>query len=185
VSGLRDDPVLGYNFRITLLPASTALGSAVASITFSFASAWETPDGAFSECSGLEMSLDVQEFQEGGLNGTVLKFPTRVKNGNVTLKKGLTTSNELWEWFQGFLLGTGERRDGLITLMDAQRAPHTAWGFRRGLPVKWSGPQLNAGQNSVAIESIEIAHEGLYQTGTLSALANTLSSTAGAIAGLF
>ena len=117
--------------------------------------------GGFSECSGLEMSLDIEEYKEGGNNGTVLHFPTRMKWSNLHLKRGLALSDDLWLWHYGLAQGQVQRRDGLITLQDEQQNPVKIWSFTRGLPVKWSGPALNAMQNQVAIEEIEIAHEGL------------------------
>jgi phage tail-like protein len=69
----------------------------------------------------------------------------------------------LWDWHFAFVEGHGKRRDGVIVLLDAARLPAHAWFFRRGLPVKYNGPSLNATANNVAIESIEIAHEGIYQ----------------------
>ena len=121
------------------------------------------PVAGFSECSGLEMSLDVEEYREGGYNGTVLKFPTRVKWSNLTLKKGIGLTTELWDWHYGFVEGTGKRRYGIIMLLNDLRLPNNIWYFRRGLPVKYTGPTMNATQNAVAIETIEIAHEGIYQ----------------------
>ena len=119
--------------------------------------------GGFSECSGLEMSLQIEEFREGGNNGRLLKFPTRVTWSNITLKKGVGSGTALWDWHYGFTEGKGKRRDGVIVLLNDRHLPNNIWYFRRGLPVKYTGPSLNATQSSVAIESIEIAHEGLSQ----------------------
>jgi phage tail-like protein len=119
--------------------------------------------GGFSECSGLEMSLDVEDYKEGGRNGEILKFPTRVKWTNITLKKGIGASTALWDWHYGFVTGQGRRRDGIIMLQNDLHIPNNIWYFHRGLPVKYTGPTLHASQNNVAIESIEIAHEGIYQ----------------------
>jgi phage tail-like protein len=119
------------------------------------------PVAGFSECGGLEMSLDVEEFKEGGNNGASLRFPTRVKWTNLKLKRGLTDSDDLWLWHFEFVQGTVKRHDGLITLQDEQQNAVKTWSFRRGLPVKWTGPALNAAQGQVAIEELEIAHEGL------------------------
>lgn len=178
----RMDPVLGFNFRISLLDSTSSL-EAVGNVALSAVIAH--PLGGFSECSGLDMSLEVHELMEGGGNDTVLKFPTRIKPATLTLKKGLTQRADLWNWFYGFVLGNGRRRDGLIVVNDGAGNPHTTWGFRRGLPVKYAGPQLNASQSAVAIESIEIAHEGLYQIPGAGMLAQAVSEAAGAIAGLF
>jgi phage tail-like protein len=154
--GVRVDPVLAHNFLISLVDSSSELAAVVSAI-HSFAL------GGFSECSGLEMSLEVQEYREGGRNGTVLKFPTRVTWTNLTLKRGMTTDTGLWDWHYGFVEGRGSRRDGIIVLQNDLHLPVQIWLFERGLPVKWTGPTMHASQNSVAIEALQISHEGLRQ----------------------
>ncbi len=158
--GIRGDPLLNHNFVISLLDTSSslALGKSIA-----LSAIFDVALGGFSECTGIEMSLDVEEYREGGRNGTVLKFPTRVKWSNITLRRGVGAGTGLWDWHYGFVEGKGKRRDGLIVLMTDLRLPNNIWYFRRGLPVKYTGPALNAGQSQVAIEAIEIAHEGIYQ----------------------
>lgn len=158
--GVRPDPVLGYNFLISLLDTSSGLAIAK---SIAISAALDVVAGGFTECSGLEMSLDVEEYNEGGRNGAVLKFPTRVKWSNITLKSGVGADTVLWDWHYGFAEGKGKRRDGIIMLMTDLHVPHNIWFFLRGLPVKYSGPSMNASQSNVAIESIEIAHEGIYQ----------------------
>jgi phage tail-like protein len=153
-SPLRIDPYLAFNFLVSLIDSSstlTAVATAIGSVAV----------GGFSECSGLEMSLDVEEYREGGNNGTVLKFPSRVKPTNLRLKTGVALRDDLWLWLYGFSEGQVQRRDGIVTLLDQQQNPVKVWSFSRGLPVKWSGPTLNASQNQVAIQELEIAHEGL------------------------
>ncbi len=179
---VRLDPVLACNFRISLTDSTSSL-AAVANVALS--TVLSHPLGGFAECTGLEMSLDVQEFMEGGGNDTVLKFPTRVKPATLVFKRGLTTKPDLWLWFDSFIRGAGRRRDGLVIVQTAAQQPHTVFGFRRGLPVKYAGPQLAAGHGAVAIETIEIAHEGLYQMAGAGPLAQAVSEAAGAIAGLF
>jgi phage tail-like protein len=159
-TAVRGDPVLNHNFVISLIDSNSTLaiiGSAALSAILDVAV------GGFSECSGLEMSLKVEDYREGGRNSTVLKFPTRVEWSNITLKKGIGSRTELWDWHYGFVEGKGKRRDGIITLLTDLRIPNNIWYFRRGLPVKYTGPSLNATQNNVAIESIEIVHEGIFQ----------------------
>jgi phage tail-like protein len=158
--GLRTDPLLSHNFMVALLDSSSALALAG---TAALAALTDVAAGGFSECTGLEMSLDIKEYEEGGNNGYVRKFPTRVKWANITLKKGMGAGTALWDWHYGFATGRGKRRDGVIVLLDDRHLPRQIWYFRRGLPVKYSGPALNAQQNSVAIESIDIAHEGIYE----------------------
>ena len=159
-SMVRSDPVLNRNFVVSLIDTSSTLGIVGSALLSAVA---DVALGGFSECSGLEMSLKIDEFNEGGNNGTVLKFPGRVSHGNLTLKKGQGTSSALWDWHYGFVTGKGKRRDGIVALLNDRQLPNNIWYFRRGLPLKYSGPAMNATQSQVAIESIEIAHEGLWQ----------------------
>lgn len=176
--GIRTDPVLNHNFVISLIDTSSTL-AAVGSAALSAIA--DVVLGGFSECTGIEMSLKVEEYNEGGRNGTVLKFPTRVSWGNITLKKGMGAGTALWDWHFGFVEGTGKRRDGMIMLQNELRVPSTIWYFRRGLPVKYTGPSLNATQNNVAIETIEIAHEGIYQLPGVGVAAAAGGAIAGAL----
>src|SRR5690242_17113525 len=133
--GTRTDPYRGFNFVVSLVDSSSSPGAGSSSGA-------RVPVAGFSECSGLEMSLDVEEFKEGGNNGASLRFPTRVKWTNLRLKRGLTDSDDLWLWHFEFVQGIVKRHDGLITLQDEQQNPVKTWSFRRGLPVKWTGPAL-------------------------------------------
>ena len=156
--GVRTDPLLSHNFLVTLIDTSSSLAlSALNSAIFDVAL------GGFSECSGLEMSLDVEEYREGGRNGESLQFPKGVRWSKITLKKGMGTGTALWDWHYGFVTGTGKRRDGLIVLLDELHLPAHIWHFRRGLPTRYGGPSMVAAQGAVAIETIEITHEGIYQ----------------------
>jgi phage tail-like protein len=151
----RTDPLGVFNFYLTLIDSSNVVGTLI-SAALNYAVA------GFTECSGLDVTLEVMEYKEGGVNDYVRKFPTRASHGNVTLKRGVALlDDDLWTWHQGFVLGAGTRRDGLIVLLDESRAPAKVWKFKRGIPMKWVGPSLNATQSGVAIESLEIAHEGL------------------------
>ncbi|MFC5741352.1 phage tail protein [Dyella tabacisoli] len=172
----RTDPLLNHNFLISLIDTSSLL-SVIGTIA---SKVLDSAVGGFSECTGIDMAMAPEEYKEGGRNGGLLKFPTRVTWSNLTLKRGLANSTELWDWHYGFAIGEGKRRDGMITLLDEQRSTRCIWYFTRGLPIKYTGPALNATQNNVAIEAIEIAHEGLYQVGGL----GTISGAIGAIAGL-
>jgi phage tail-like protein len=154
--GVRVDPASAYNFLITFVDSSSVLATAVSQIQTAAL-------GGFSECAGLEMSLKIEEYPEGGRNETSLKFPTRVSWTNLILKRGVTGNPDLWDWHYGFVEGRGKRRDGIIVLQNDLHLPVNIWTFKRGIPVKWTGPALNASQSAVAIESIEIAHEGLRQ----------------------
>jgi phage tail-like protein len=172
----RVDPLLNHNFIIALADTSTTLASVGA---MSNTDVLSDALGGFSECTGIEFTMQPEEYKEGGRNGAVLKFPSRITWSNLTLKRGIAISTDLWDWHYGFVIGQGTRRDGTITLLDETRQPNRIWYFSRGLPVKYSGASLNALQNQVAIESIEIAHEGMYQVGGL----GTVSAVGGAIPG--
>ena len=159
--GVRGDPPLSHNFAIALLETEYGGGPLAASIAL--AALFDVALGGFSECSGLEMSMDVHEYPEGGQQGYVHQFPTRVRWSHITLQKGIGAGTGLWDWHYGFAEGRGRRRDGVIALLNDLMLPNNIWYFHRGLPVRYSGPALNAQENRVAIESIEIAHEGVYQ----------------------
>jgi phage tail-like protein len=158
---LTGNPLLNHNFVISLIDSSSLLGTRG---SISKSGIFDIAVGGFTECSGLEMSMQPDEFKEGGNNGFIHKFPTRVTWSNIVLKKGVGAGTALWDWQYGFAVGRGRRRDGVIMLLtDFEQQPNNIWQFRRGLPVKYTGPAMNAGQSSVAIEAIEIAHEGIYQ----------------------
>lgn len=152
----RIDPLGVFNFYLTLLDTSNVFGTLItAALGYKVA--------GFSECSGLEATFEVFEYKEGGLNDYVLKFPSRASFSNITLKHGVIyLYDDLWSWHNDFVLGKGKRKDGLIALLDEARQPAKIWRFKRGIPMKWVGPALNANQSSVAIESLEISHEGLF-----------------------
>jgi phage tail-like protein len=151
---MRTDPLLGYNFSITLVDSSSLLSFGASLLA-------KQAVGGFSECSGLDTTMEIEDYREGGNNGLVRKFPTRITWANIRLRRGLTTSTVLWDWRREYIDGVGKRRDGVIILLNDARKPVRAWRFSRGLPLKWAGPSLNAIQNQVAIEELEIAHEGL------------------------
>lgn len=154
IGGQRIDPVRSFNFLVSLVDTTSTLGTLLSGVQ-------NVVLGGFSECSGLESQLRTEDYEEGGNNGTVLHFPKRINWTNVRLKRGAALNDELWNWHYGFVEGKGKRRDGIIMLQDEQHQPVRIWYFQRGLPVKWTGPSMNALQSNVAIEELEIAHEGL------------------------
>lgn len=152
-TGKRDDPVRGYNFTISLMESANALSSIALTVGIA-------PVGGFSECSGLDMTMQPEEYREGGRNGSVLKFPNRISHGNLRLRRGVALTNDLFDWYSTFVQGNGKRRDGTITLLNDEQQAVRVWKFTRGFPIRWVGPTLNAAQSGVAIEELEIAHEG-------------------------
>jgi phage tail-like protein len=124
--------------------------------------------GVFREVSGLGSETEVTEQAGVDAKGRPIihKLPGALKWQNITLKRGITADLDLWKWRQQVIDEGPEaaRLDGTIELLDAQGKPVTTYKFHQGWPTKLSGPDLNAGSNEVAIETIEIAHEGLERT---------------------
>lgn len=119
----------------------------------------------FSEVSGLMLETEVQEHAEGGLNTHVRKFPGRTKQVNLVFKRGIV-GRELWQWFWDQTQGVVRRRSGSIVVKDPAGAEDVlTFQFRDAFPAKWQGPELNAGQSTVAVETLELCHEGLELVG--------------------
>ena len=110
----------------------------------------------FTEVSGLQVEMQVTEYEEGGTNTFVHRLPGRLKVGNVTLKRGLTKSNEFLKWCMKL-----ERRNVTVVMYDVAGQPVIRWNFANAYPVKWVGPQFTADSSTLAIESIELTHDGL------------------------
>ena len=123
----------------------------------------------FSEVSGLEMEMSPEEYQEGGVNRFTHKLPGRFSHPNLVLRRGLTDSLELWEWIQGTVQGVEsgaiERRNVRVVVLDSTGEEARRWEFLRAYPVKYSGPELSAGDGSVAVEALELVHEGPAREG--------------------
>lgn len=171
-NGLRIDPIPAFNFLVGLYqsPPKKNRGKQLSQTNRSSrlnqgrmsASAAINVVAGFSECSGLESTLEIAEYQEGGANDRVHKFPSRFTFTNITLKQGITLNPPILRlWHLDLLQGKTQRRDGVIILQNEQRLPVLAWKFERGLPVKWTGPTLNANQSEVSIETLEISYEKL------------------------
>jgi phage tail-like protein len=115
----------------------------------------------FTEVGGLTTEQDIVEYREGSESATVRKLPGLRKYSNLTLKRGFTQDKELWQWRKTTIDGATERRSGSVVLLDEGRTEVLRWNFVEGWISKWEGPALNAKTNEAAIESLEIAHEGL------------------------
>jgi phage tail-like protein len=140
--GDRKDPFRSYNFLVELDGITRA---------------------GFRECSGLDSTQDPVEYREGNEPPTARKLPGLVKHSNITLKRGVTDDAQLWEWRKKAMDGKVERKDGSIILLDEAGAEKLRWNFREGWPTKWTGPTFNATGNEVAIETLEIVHEGVLK----------------------
>jgi len=136
----RDDPYPDFNFLVEL-------GGDVV--------------GGFSEVELPAAEIETIEYREGGdKTSAARKLPGRVKYGNVVLKRGVAGGTELWDWFDAVRDGNLDRREVRITLLDETRQPVLAWTFRRAWPARYDAPDLRALGNEVAIETLELAHEG-------------------------
>ncbi|HEV7395161.1 MAG TPA: phage tail protein [Pyrinomonadaceae bacterium] len=118
--------------------------------------------GGFSEASGLTTDTNIIEYREGAeQQGTTRKLPGLMKYNNIVLKRGWTKDKSLWSWRKKVIDGKTQRNSGSIVLLDEARNEALRWNFREGWPSKWEGPALNAKTSEVAVETLEIAHEGL------------------------
>jgi phage tail-like protein len=149
------NPLPGFNFAVTFAetqqPAGAIAGGGVT----------QTLVG-FQEVTGLESSVEIHDYKEGGRNDFTHKFATSVNFGNITFKRGVATTPDLWEWYSRVRRGSfGARRSILIAHLDSQGAVALVWYVHRALPAKYTGASWSSGQSSVAVESLEVAHEGL------------------------
>ena len=136
----RNDPLTNFNFIIDI----------------------QGMRAGFSEVSGLSGENAIVEYREGNQNTTMTKLPGLRKYNNIMLKRGFTqNSKELWNWRKKVIDGKTQRLPGTITLLDEARQPAMVWKFYEAWPSKWAGPTLNAKNNEIAIEELEIAVEAL------------------------
>ena len=139
-TGRRPDPIRAFRFEVLVPGLAT---------------------GGFSECTGLSAQTEVKEYAEGGLNTHLQMFPGRASQSRLVLKRGVV-DRALHDWFWDIVEGTIVRRSGSIVVLDERGAiPVAEWRFRDAFPAKWTGPDLNASQANVAVESVELVHLGL------------------------
>lgn len=136
----RNDPYAQYNF-ILEIEGTTVAG--------------------FAEVGGLSIEQDIIEYREGSDTASVRKVPGLCKCANITCKRGITDNQELWNWRKTTIDGVTERKAGAVILRNEAREPVLRWEFREGWVSKYEGPALKATANEAAMESIEIAVEGV------------------------
>jgi phage tail-like protein len=120
------------------------------------------PSGAFSECSGLTAEGDAVDYREGtDRQPNVRKLVGLRKYANIVLKRGYTQDTSLWAWYGNIRDGLADRRNVTINLLNEQRTAVLRWHAERAWINKIEGPGFKASGNEVAIESVEIVHEGL------------------------
>lgn len=130
---------------------------------FHFQVEWNGSRVGFTEVSGLDVEVQTIEYREGSSpEYASIKMPGIKKYSNIVLKRGIVAGdNEFFDWLKSIQLHTAERRDITISLLNEEHNPVMIWKAKNAFPVRLSGPTLNAQANEVAIETLEIAHEGL------------------------
>jgi phage tail-like protein len=139
-TGQRVDPYRNFNFLVEIDGITQA---------------------GFTDCTGFGADNTPIEYREGGENRTVRKLPGMTKYNNIVLKWGLTDSRELYDWFRDVVNGKINRKNGSIIVLDLQGKEVVRWNFFNAWPSKWDGPDFSAKGTDVAIETLELAHEGI------------------------
>lgn len=132
-------------------------------VKFHFQVEWGGTRIGFTEVSGLDVETEPVEYREGSSpEYSKIKMPGMQKYSNITLKRGTFRSdNEFYDWWNTVNLNTIERRDIIISLMNEEHEPVVTWKIKNAWPTKIQSTDLKADGNEVAIESMEIVHEGL------------------------
>jgi phage tail-like protein len=146
----RNDPYPAYNFEVIVAGISDD-GASVR--------------GSFSEVSGLGAEITPIEYRTGSEPNRVRKLPGLNKFTNIVLKRGIIGDLTFWNWLVSAMQGNVQRTAVSIILLDENRTPVLRWNCVRAWPCKWSGPGLNAKTNEVAIETLELCHEGISVDG--------------------
>ena len=121
--------------------------------------------GSFSEVSGFDASIDVVEYRAGDDPAiTPTKLPGLVKYGNITLKWGAAETMVLYDWLIDITEGTIEKKTVTLTALDEEGSPAASWRCINAWPVKYTAPDFNGTTSEIAIETIELAHEGMTRT---------------------
>lgn len=141
--GDRNDPCLSFRFLVEIDGLVT---------------------GGFSEISGLQIETVTETYREGGVNDYEHKLagPTRYP-ANLVMKRGLTDSI-LWTWCQDVRQGIIQRKSVSIILLDSGGEERWRWNLEGAYPVRWNGPDLRAGTGEVALETLELVHQGLKRS---------------------
>ncbi len=118
--------------------------------------------GAFSECTGLEATMEPFIIREGGHNYGAVQRAGQVTFATVILKRGMTRTRHLWNWFEAVAKGGyAYRMDVTVRMLDIEGNPAVIWKLNRAIPIKFKAADLNAISTGIGIEELHLAHEGL------------------------
>ena len=133
------------------------------STTTHFIVNWGGARTGFTEVSGLSTEVQVIEYREGSdIENSSRNIPGLKKHGNITLKRGIVAGdNEFYKWFETIKMSTVEKRDITVSLLNEDHEPIMTWKVSKAFPIRIEGPLLNAQKGEVAIETLELAHEGI------------------------
>jgi phage tail-like protein len=132
-------------------------------ISIKRADSGEVCGGAFAECSGLEATMEPKVIKSGGANYGAAQRPGPVSFATVVLKRGITQSHDLFDWFQKVAAGEySYRQSAQIAVHNADAETMITWQLARCMPVKFKAADLNAKGNEIGIEELHLAHEGLF-----------------------
>lgn len=137
---IREDPYAAFNYLIEIGGVTS---------------------GGFSEVAGLDAEVEPIDYRNGDEDFVKRRLPGMKKFPNIVLKRGIVGNLDLFTWLQRTLDGAVDRREGAVVLRDEERNEVMRWKFVRGWACKYTGPSLKADASAVAIESLEICHEGL------------------------
>jgi phage tail-like protein len=143
----RNDPYAVFNFQVVIDDINPD---------------GQASKGAFSEVTGLDMEVAPFDYRTGAEDIVMRKLPGLKKFPNIVLKRGIIGETALWKWILSGANGLTDRKSGHIVLMDEAHREVMRWNFQRAWPAKYTGPQLGAAKNEVALETLELAHEGCY-----------------------
>jgi len=122
------------------------------------------PLGRWSKCDGLSVTFKLASYVPLGHNGHLPILPDRVAYDNITLTRAITAEDSalVMQWL-GKMAGSSPAGAAEITLLDAHQQKVTSWKLRGVYPTKWKGPSLDAGSHNVALETLELAHQGFLE----------------------
>ncbi len=142
----RKDPLVGFHYAVEVQGVVT---------------------GYFTECSGIGSEHEVIEHKITDAKGHehIQKIPGRLKWENITFKRGLTDSMDIWDWRELVVQGKVDeaRHNGSVVMFDQSLTEVARWNFENAWPLKVSGPSVKSDSNEFAIEELVIVHEGLYR----------------------